>query len=141
MNSDVCLYAKTIIKEIMIIDYGVTAFFVDFPESRRLFDRLMEQVPESTPFDLRVMKSQIAFHHIRPFAWVWIPEKHLKRKAAPLVLSVVIPERDLSPRWKEIVEPSKGKFMHHLEIHSPQDIDEQVLNWLLRAWTDAGISG
>ena len=125
----------------MIIDYGVTAFFVDFPESRRLFDRLMKQVPESTPFDLRVMKSQIAFHHIRPFAWVWIPEKHLKRKAAPLVLSVVFPERDLSPRWKEIVEPSKGKFMHHLEIHSPQDIDEQVLNWLLRAWTDAGISG
>ena len=125
----------------MIIDKGVKDFFADFPESRSLFDRLMEQIPESTPFDLRVTKSQIAFYRVRPFAWIWIPQMYLKRKAAPLVLSIVFPERDLSPRWKEIVEPSRGKFMHHLEIHSPQDIDGQVLNLLLRAWTDAGISG
>jgi len=90
--------------------------------------------------EIRVTKSQIALYRGRPFAWVWIPEKHLKRKAAPLVLSIVFPERDPSPRWKEIVEPSKGKFMHHLEIFSPQDIDGQAMLWLGRAWTDAGIS-
>jgi hypothetical protein len=121
-----------------LIEKSVNDYFANFPESRGLFDRLMVQVPESTLFDLRVTKSQIALYRTRPFAWIWIPEKYLKRKAAPLVLSIVFPERDLSPRWKEIVEPSRGKFMHHLEIYSQLDIDEQVLIWLLRAWTNSG---
>jgi len=122
------------------IDSTVNEFFIGFPESRNLFDTLMGKISDIGSFDLKVTKSQIALYRSRPFAWVWIPEKHLKRKAAPLVLSIVFPERDPSPRWKEIVEPSKGKFMHHLEIFSPQEIDEQVMLWLGRAWTDAGIS-
>ncbi len=126
--------------DLVFSDKSVNVFFADFPESRSLFDMLMKQVWEPGSFDLRVTKSQIAFHRDHPFAWIWIPEKHLKRKAAPLVLSIVFPERDTSPRWKEIVEPSKGKFMHHLEIHSTRDIDEQVVIWFRRAWTTAGNS-
>jgi hypothetical protein len=84
----------------VIIDKCVKDYFAEFPESRSLFDRLWEQVYESAPFDIRVTKGQIALYRTRPFAWIWIPEKHLKRKAAPLVLSVVFPERDPSPCGK-----------------------------------------
>jgi hypothetical protein len=49
------------------------------------------------------------------------------------VLSVALPGRDPSPRWKEIVEPSPGRWMHHLELRSPEDPDGQVLAWLQTA--------
>lgn len=119
----------------------VDQFFSGFPESRELYSGLMEMLNNIDEIEFRVTKSQIALYRTHPFAWIWIPEKHLKRKAAPLVLSIVFPEREPSLRWKEIVEPSKGKFMHHLEIFSLQEIDEQVMIWLRRAWTNAGISG
>jgi hypothetical protein len=83
---------------------------------------------------MRVTKSQIAFKRRRGFAWVWMPEQYLKRKAAPLVLSLSLPRRDKSPRWKEIVEPYPRRFMHHLEVYNPGDIDEQVKGWLKEAW-------
>jgi hypothetical protein len=119
----------------------IDLFFDGFPESRILFNELVSIIASIGSIEFRVTKSQIAFYHDRPFAWVWIPEKYLKRRAAPLVLSIVFQERDPSPRWKEIVEPSKGKFMHHLGIHSPQEIDEQVNIWLRKAWAEAGFSG
>jgi len=118
----------------------IDQFFDGFPESRLLFDTLMGKIYDIGQFDLKVTKSQIALYRGRSFAWIWIPEKHLKRKAAPLVLSIVFPVRDQSPRWKEIVELSKGKYMHHLEIHSIGEIDDRVLSWLKAAWTTSGVS-
>lgn len=88
-------------------------------------------------FDLHVTKSQIAFHHGKAFAWAWIPGKYLHGKTAPLVLSLSLPARDDSPRWKEIVEPYSGRFMHHLELFEIVDIDEQVIGWLKQAWNKA----
>jgi hypothetical protein len=58
----------------------------------------------------------------------------LRGKQAPLVLSLSFPRRDRSARWKEVVEPAPGRFMHHLELRSIGDLDQQVLAWLRRAW-------
>jgi hypothetical protein len=112
-------------------------FFTGYEHSRSLFDRLLIEIESLVPSAMRITKTQIAFSRRKSFAWLWIPEKHLHRKAAPVVLSLSFPQRDLSSRWKEIVEPYRGRFMHHLELFTSNDIDEQVRDWLRAAWEAA----
>lgn len=85
----------------------------------------------------QITKSQIAFRHRRAFAWAWIPARYLRGRVAPLVLSIALRRRDPSPRWKEIVEPATGRFMHHFELYSAAEIDQEVVAWLREAWSDA----
>ena len=109
-------------------------FFAGYEQSRQLFDALQEMVEKLGAVELRVTKSQVAFWCRKAFAWAWIPRKYLRGKTAPLVVSISLPGRDASPRWKEIVEPYPGRFMHHLELYSVEDLDEEVQGWLQAAW-------
>jgi len=86
----------------------------------------------------RLTKSQIAFRHRAAFAWVWAPGQYLGEGRAPLVVSVGLDHRDPSPRWKEVVEVRPGRFMHHLELWRPDDVDDEVVAWLAVAWAAAG---
>lgn len=113
-------------------------FFLGYGESRRLFDTLRDAINTFGTAELQVTKSQIAFRRRKAFAWVWIPGKYLRGNTAPLVLTLSFRSRDPSPRWKEIVEPSTGRFMHHLELYSTHDIDGEVHDWLRDAWAVAG---
>lgn len=113
-------------------------FFEGFDQSREIFGSLQKTVISIGPATIKVSKSQIAFVRSRIFARVWIPERHLGRKAAPLVLTLGFRYRDASPRWKEIVEPAKGRFTHHLELYAPSELDSEVKEWLRAAWENAG---
>ena len=113
---------------------AVEAFFEGYEASRPLFDALWAAVQALGPAELRVTKSQIAFRHRVAFAWVWIPDRYLSGGHAPLVLSVSLRRRDDSPRWKEIVEPAPGRFMHHLELHGVGEVDDEVRRWLEEAY-------
>ncbi len=66
-----------------------------------------------------------------------MPGKYLDRKTVPLVLSIAFSRRDVSPCWKEILEPYPGRFMHHLEINSIGELDKEVDDWLAEAWKRA----
>ncbi len=117
-------------------------FFSGQPTSRELFEGVRRAIEAIGPAEIRVTKSQVAFApqegpRRRAFAMVWMPEQYLRRKAAPLVLTLLFRSRDLSPRWKSIVEPARGRFTHHLELYSARDIDEEVRTWLQKAWEDA----
>lgn len=86
----------------------------------------------------RATKSQVAFRRRRAFAWAWRPGQYLHGRVAPLVLTVALPARDGSPRWKQVVEPAPGRFIHHLELYSSAELDEEVAGWLRQAWEVAG---
>jgi hypothetical protein len=116
---------------------GLDEFFAGYDGSRSIFDALRAAVEAIGPVELRVSKSQIAFRRRVAFAWAWIPDRYLRGRHAPLVLSVAFPYRHPSPRWKEIVEPARGRFMHHLELHEVADIDDEVIGWLAEAWIAA----
>jgi hypothetical protein len=105
--------------------------------SRLIFEKLRAAVDAIGPAELRVTKSQIAFHRRKAFAWAWIPARYLRGNTAPLVLTIGFSARDPSPRWKEIVEPVPGRFTHHLELFSPTEINAEVLAWLENAWSTA----
>ncbi len=112
-------------------------FFHGYDESRPLFDVLRDMLDSIGPTEMRISKSQIAFWRRKAVARVWIPARYLKRNVAPLVLTLGFDHRDPSERWKEIVEPAQGRFTHHLELDSIEDVDEQVRDWLQRAWIEA----
>ena len=115
----------------------VDEFFAGLEEPRRIFEALCNAVDAVGQAELRVTKSQIAFRRRRAFAWAWMPGMCLRGKCAPLVLTLSLQRRDPSPRWKEIVEPTPGRFTHHLELHSAEDIDDQVRTWLREAYEAA----
>ena len=112
-------------------------FFEGQELPRQLFEALREAMAAIGPTEVRVTKSQIAFYRRKAFAWAWIPGNYLHGKIAPLVLTIGFRKRDSSPRWKEIIEPYPGRFTHHLELYSVDDIDNQVREWLRSAWIGA----
>jgi hypothetical protein len=85
------------------------------------------------PLEVRVSKSQVAFHRPRGFAWVWRPGQYLRNPGAPAVLSIALGRRDPSPRWKEVVHPSRRHWIHHLEVSDVDAIDDEVVGWLREA--------
>ena len=113
------------------------AFFAGQETARHLFDTLRELVESIGPAALRVTKSQVAFRRRKGFAWAWRPGQYLRGQVAPLVLTVALPERDLSPRWKQVVEPRPGIYIHHLELYASSELDGEVAEWLRRAWEAA----
>lgn len=113
-------------------------FFRGHEGSRGIFEAVRQAIEGLQPTVMSITKSQVAFRHRKAFAWVWIPDKYLHGKHAPLVLSLALRRRDPSPRWKQVVEPAPGRFMHHLELNSPTDLDDDVLQWLREAWAEAG---
>jgi hypothetical protein len=112
-------------------------FFAGEDESRRLFEALRCAVDAIGSAELRITKSQIAFRGRKAFAWAWRPAQYLRRKCAPLVLTLSFRRWDASPRWKSIVEAAPGRFTHHLELYSALDIDDEVRQWLREAWAAA----
>jgi len=115
----------------------VDEFFAGAPESTLLFEVVRSAVADIGEADVRATKSQVAFRRRVAFAWVWIPGMYLKGSVAPLVLTLDLHRRDPSPRWKQVVEPRPGRFTHHLEVYSADDIDDEVREWLREAWTQA----
>lgn len=96
--------------------------------------RVVMRVGDAT---VRTGKSQIAFRRRRVFAAIWRPGRYLRGRTAPLVLTVYLPLHDPSPRWKEVVQPTPGRYTHHLELWNVAQVDGEVEAWLRAAWEGA----
>ena len=112
-------------------------FFDGHPESQALYRAVAAMVEKIGEAEVRVSKSQIAFHRAHPFAAVWRPGQYLGGRGALLVLTVYLRRHDGSPRWKEVVEPQPGRFTHHLELRSAKEVDDEVGRFLAEAWGEA----
>ncbi|MFZ5531601.1 MAG: DUF5655 domain-containing protein [Pseudomonadota bacterium] len=115
----------------------VDAFFEGHPDAQQIYDALAQELMLLGQVSVAPSKSQIAFRRHHTVAVVWRPEQYLKQKMAPLVLTLSFPEPVTSPRWKEVVKISPNHFTHHLELHHPAEVDEEVRSWLRRAWAAA----
>jgi hypothetical protein len=109
-------------------------FFEGDEAGMRLFEAVRQAVDACGPSDINVSKSQIAFRRKKGFAWAWRPGMYLRGKRPPLVLTIGLHRRDPSPRWKQVVEPYPGRFIHHLELYSERDLDEEMQAVLAEAW-------
>lgn len=104
--------------------------------SRELFDAVRAAVESIGEASVRATTSQVAFRRRIAFAWTWVPRQYLQR-GAPLVLTLDLHRRDPSRRWKEVIEVRPGRFTHHLELTSAEQVDDEVLGWLREAWQQA----
>lgn len=103
-----------------------------------VFERVRSTLGSLGPVEVRASKSQVAFRRVRGFAYLWVPGQYLKRPGADVVLSLALGRCAESGRFKEIVHPSPRQWMHHLEIHDVEEIDDEVVDWLREAAERAG---
>jgi hypothetical protein len=92
---------------------------------------------EIGPTTVRITRSQVVFRRRRGFAYLWLPGRWLKHPGADVVLSIALDHRDNSPRFKQVAQPSRTIWVHHLEVHEIRELDEQVLQWLREAYAAA----
>lgn len=111
--------------------------FSGSPGGLELFRAVEQLLATPTPAAIRATKSQVAFRAQRGFAYLWWPGRYV-RSSVPAVLSIALPRRVESPRFKEVAHPSPGVWMHHLELHAVDDLDGEVLDWLREARANAG---
>jgi len=97
-----------------------------FGEVRR---RVLEAWPE---VELSSTRSQIALRTRHAFAWLWRPGRYVSG-SVPLVVSFALSRRLDSPRVKEIVEPSPKRHMHHVEVRTVAEVDDELMGWLREA--------
>lgn len=118
---------------------AIEAFFDGSPRGLVLCRAVAEAVHSIGHADVRVTKSQVAFRRRRGFAYVWRPGRYV-RSEVPAVLSIALPIRLDSDRFKSVVHPAPKVWMHHLELTDAAQIDDQVLGWLSDAYASAGES-
>ncbi|MGB7982743.1 MAG: DUF5655 domain-containing protein [Candidatus Nanopelagicales bacterium] len=108
-------------------------YFSGHPFALEVFRTVEAVLARTGPFSVRVTKSQAAFRRRRSFAFVWIPGQYLAKPGAEVVLAIALGRHDASPRFKEVAHPSPRQWIHHLEVHSVDDVDDEVVRWLLEA--------
>jgi hypothetical protein len=109
------------------------------PEALDAFRRVSAVLDGLGDYEIRTTKSQITFRGgRRGFAYLWRPGQWLSDPDAEVVLSIAAPRRIRSDRFKEVVHPSARVWMHHLELHDPGDLDDEVRDWLAEAMEAAG---
>lgn len=116
---------------------AVEAFFEGHPEGRMVAAAVASVVDGLGPHEVRVSRSQVSFRRRRGFAYLWRPGQYV-HSDVPAVLSVALPREATHARWKEVAHPSPGVWMHHLELHSPVEVDDEVRGWLAEAYEHAG---
>ncbi|MGY1679938.1 DUF5655 domain-containing protein [Geodermatophilus sp. SYSU D01176] len=109
------------------------AFFAGSPVGRSVLHRVTAVLDAAGGAGVRTSSGQVAFRRRRGFAWLWLPGRYLRDPAAEVVLSIALGRPDPSPRWKEVVHPSRRHWVHHLEVGDPSEIDDEVAGWLREA--------
>ncbi len=112
------------------------SFFEKMPQAFPLYEAFAEKVLAAYPdVQIKVQKSQISFSGRHPLAYVWLPIRRMKnRPDIYIVVSFGLNHRIDSPRITEAVEPYPNRWMHHLVIQDPGEIDEELMNWIREAY-------
>jgi uncharacterized protein DUF5655 len=112
--------------------------FATEPGASEAYQIVKEMLEAIGPVELRTTRSQVAFRRRRGFAYLWLPVTWARGSGVLVVLSIALTRQDESRRWKQVAHPSRGIWMHHLEVRALADLDEKVRAWLAEAYADAG---
>jgi hypothetical protein len=67
--------------------------------------------------------------------YVWLPIRRMKnRPVYYLVLSFGLDQRIESSRIAESVETYKNRWMHHLIIEKPEELNDELMRWIQEAY-------
>ncbi len=116
-------------------EWTLEGFFADRLRSRELFEHIRTFIGSMGPVKIEVMRTQISFGTKRKFAWIWLPQKWIKkREEGSITLTFALLRRIDDPRIEEAVEPRPGRWTHHIIIRNESDLDEKVEGWIREAY-------
>jgi len=111
----------------------------DRPELQALFEHISSFIVSLADVEPVARKTHVAYRRRRAFAWIWLPPMWIRKQPRQSVtLAFSLDHRVSDPRIKESVEPYPGRFMHHVVIGTPSDLDERVESWVREAYDLAG---
>ena len=111
----------------------VYLFFDQHPYALNLFEQFRQKLLVMfLETGMRVQKTQITFTNPRVFACVSMA-KVRKAKDRPkeyIVVTFGLGTQLLSPRIDVATEPYPNRWTHHVLISGPQEIDEELMEWI-----------
>ena len=114
----------------------VIFFFTQHMDALPLYEKLEEQILAQIPdVKIRTAKTQITFANKRGFACVSFNpcRKAADRPAIWITLTFGLAYRKDSPRVDASTEPYPGRWTHHVMLGSIDEIDEELMDWLMEA--------
>ncbi|MFY9901675.1 MAG: DUF5655 domain-containing protein [Trichococcus sp.] len=119
----------------VMINKEVEAFFAGKPETKALFMAVERKIRAIGPAIITVTKTQISFATRTQFAWVWMPQPtDRKRPLHSLVLSFSCGRQIVHDQIVEAIEPSPGRWTHHIIIAEEADLTAAVDAWMREAY-------
>ena len=116
---------------------AVTDLLAPVPHAMPIFEAVQDAIAAIGPAEVAATKSQVAWRNRIGFAWLWVPALALKGGAPDVVASFALPTPLRSPRIKETVEVRPRRFMHHVPVLRPADVDVELQGWLRAAYEAA----
>lgn len=108
-----------------------------YPKAMPVYRAVRDAVAAIGPAEVVATRTQVAWRRGTGFAWLWMPAMALKRGAPDVYVSFALPAPLRSPRIKETVEVSPGRFMHHVIVPAPAAVDPELEDWLRAAYEEA----
>ena len=95
-------------------------------------DAVLAKVPDTR---IEVKKTQISFFDRRMFAAVsFAPVRKAKERPKPfLTITFGLPYRKESDRIDVAVEAYPNRWTHHVMIGSAEEVDEELVSWIIEA--------
>lgn len=114
-------------------EIAAMGFFQGHPAEFALYRALLDTLePRYEELHIKVQKTQITLTNRRVFACVSLPRK--KCSGTPIVVTVGLGYRLDSPRVWMAVEPYPNRWTHHILVHTPEEIDPELLGWIDEAY-------
>ncbi len=110
--------------------------FQKLPAAYPIYEAAEAKILSAFPdIRIKVSKTQISFYNKYLFAALWPPVRKIKgRLGLYIVLTFGLGYRVEHPRIVESVEPYPNRWTHHVLITKPEEMDDQIMNWLREAY-------
>ena len=118
------------------MNQDILLFFDKHPEALPLYEALEEKIlSEIEDVTVKVQKTQISFSNTHNFAFVsFLPVRKAKeRPDIYIVVTFGLGYRKESPRIDVAVEPYPNRWTHHMLISKPEEIDDELMEWIREA--------
>ncbi|MGN1027713.1 MAG: DUF5655 domain-containing protein [Faecousia sp.] len=111
-------------------------FFGEHMDALPIYERLEDAISSRIPdVKIKIAKTQITFANKRGFAFVsFNPCRKAKdRPAVWLTVTFGLGYRKESSRIDAATEAYPGRWTHHVMVGSPDEINEELLDWIQEA--------
>lgn len=108
--------------------YPLEEHFRNKENQRKFFDKYIDFVRKNVgDFKIEAMPCCIHLVGTYTFSAVWI----LKNK---MRIDFMLPDKLSNARIIKIAQPSTNRYVHYLEVVDERDFDDELANWLKKAY-------